>query len=207
MKLILIPAVLLALLPAAPVRFESDGVRVGDDVVTGKAISLKSAGTLPILVSGSTLENLSSANQALEVAILDKTVLLDVGIRLDRQGEGYRLSTHGPAFSVESGGKSITGPDALSFKVTDKGFDFGKQGTLEGSSLTAKVAAKLQAQPQDPPPIPQTDFTRRRRPSEENRPGGIMRRVFGVGDSTIWSEAGDGTSIRMLEHVTPTGSR
>jgi hypothetical protein len=206
MKLILIPAVLMALLPAAPVRFESDGVRVGDDVVTEKAISLKSAGALPILVSGSTLENLSSTNQALEVAIADKSLLLDVGIRLDRQGEGYRLSTHGPAFSVEAGGKSIVGQEPVSFKVTDKGFDFGKQGTLEGFALTAKVALMVQATPQDPAPLPQTDFTRRRRPSEENRPPGIMRRVFGVGDPTLWSQAGESSSIRMLEHVTPTGS-
>jgi hypothetical protein len=206
MKLILIPAVLLALLPATPVRFESEGVRVGEEVVTERAISLKSAGALPILVSGSTLENLSSTNQALEVAIADKTVLLDVGIRLDRQGEGYRLSTHGPAFRVEAGGKSIAGQEPVTFKVTDKGFDFGKQGTLEGSVFTAKVAAKVLAETQDPAPLAPTDFSRRRRPTEENRPPGIMRRVFGVGDATIWSEAGEGTSIRMLEHVTPTGS-
>lgn len=201
MKLLLIPALLLAILPGAAVRFESDGVRVGDEVVSEKAISLKSAGQLPILVSGSTVENLSSTNQALEVAIAEKTVLLDVGIRLDRQGEGYRLSTHGPAFSVEAGGKTIAGRDAVSFKVTEKGFDFGAQGAFEGATLTAKIAAKALVQDPAAPPV---DLSRRRRSSDQARPDGLMRRVFANGDPFLWSEAADGQAVRMLLHVTPT---
>ena len=200
MKLILIPALLIAALPGTAVRFESDGVRIGNEVVSEKAISLKSAGQLPILVSGSTVENLSSANKALEVAIADKTLLLDVGIRLDRQGEGFRLSTHGPAFSVEAGGKSITGREPVSFKVTEKGFDFGAAGTLEGASLVAKIEAKVLIQ--DPAPQDPSVFRRFRSP--QNRPDGMMHRVFGGGDPREWNIAAGDEAIRMLGHVTPT---
>ena len=201
MKLILIPALLLAVLPGAAVRFESDGVRVGDEVVSEKAISLKSVGELPVLVSGTTVENLSSTNKALEVAIGDKAVLLDVGIRLDRQGEAYRLSTHGPAFSVESGGKSIAGQSPVSFKVTEKGFDFGAAGTLEGGSLAAKIEAKTLVQ--DPAPAPaQSSFRRARGP--QNRPDGLMRRAFDYRGPMVASEGADGQVLRMLGHVTPT---
>jgi hypothetical protein len=202
MKLMLIPALLLGVLPGATVRFESDGVRVGDEVVSGKAISLKTAGQLPVLVSGNTIENLSSANKALEVAIADKTVLLEVGIRLDRQGESYRISTHGPAFSVEAGGKSIAGTEPVSFKVTEKGFDFGAQGTLEGSSLAAKVEAKVFVQ--DPPPAPPLDMTRRTRASNQNRPEQLLRRIFSYQDPLVSAEGADGQATRMLKHVTPT---
>jgi len=204
MKLLIVPALFLLALPAAPVRFESDGVRVGDEVVTGKTIGLKSAGPLPILVSGSAVENLSSTGSALEVAIGDKTILLDVGIRLDRQGESYRLSSHGPAFSLSADGRTLDAQGAAAFKISDKGFDFGALGTLEGSSLSAKIASKVAVQ--DPPqPEPPTTLRGRTR-SQTSRPDGIMRRVFWNGDPTVTGEAADGHAIQMRVQVTPTGA-
>lgn len=204
MKLLIVPALLLLALPAAPVRFESDGVRVGDEVVIGKTIGLKSAGQLPILVSGSAVENLSSTGRPLEIALGDKTVLLDVGIRLDRQGEGYRLATHGPAFSLGAEGKSLAAQGAATFKVTDKGFDFGALGTLEGATLSATIASK--AAVQDPPQIePPTTFRSRTR-QQSTRPEVILRRIFGSGDPLVNGEAADGHAIQMRVQVTPTGA-
>jgi hypothetical protein len=205
MKLLLVPAILLLTLPGAAVRFESDGVRVGDEVVTAKTIGLKTSGELPILVSASTLENLSSSGRALEVAVDDKKVLLDVGIRMERQGEAYRLSTHGPAFSVEAGGKSIQLEGAAAFKVTERGFDFGKQGTLEGSALAAKVETKTVSQDPATQTEPPQTFRNRIR-QQSNRAMGIMQRVFANGDPTVMSEAADSQAIRMTLHVSPTGS-
>jgi hypothetical protein len=203
MKLMLIPALLLAVVPGPSVRFESDGIRVGEEVVSGKAISLKSAGQLPILVSGSTIENLSSANKVLEVAVADKTVMLEVGVRLDRQGESYRLSTHGMPFSVEGKSGSIAAEDAVSFKVTEAGFDFGKEGVLAGSTLTAKVVAKKEAV-QDPP-APQMDFSKRGPRSQQSRADNLKVRVFRHYDPTVSEEAADSVSLRMRAQVTPTG--
>lgn len=202
MKLVILGALLVALVPGPAVRFESDGVRLGDEVVSGRSITLKSAGEVPVLISGSAVENLSSTNKALEVALDGKSVLLDVGIRLDRQGEGYRLSTHGAAFSVASGEKSLAAAEPIAFKVTEKGFDFGKAGSLEGSVLTAKIAAKLVAQ--DPATPPSYTPSGRGPRSQTVRANGIMHRVFGQGDPTVTSQRADGHSIQMLGDATPT---
>ena len=53
-----IPALLLATASGSTiaVRMESDGVRVGSDLVTGASVSLKEAGATPLLVSGSIVE-------------------------------------------------------------------------------------------------------------------------------------------------------
>ncbi len=204
MKLLIVPALILLALPAAPVRFESDGIRVGDEVVTGKTIGLKIAGQLPILVSGSAVENLSSTGSALEVALGDKTVLLDVGIRLDRQGEAYRLSTHGPAFALGANGKTLAPQGAATFKVTDKGFDFGTLGMLEGSALSATIASKIAVQ--DPPQVETPAPFRTRTRQQSERSGVIWRRVFWNGDPFITGETADGHAIRMRAQVSPTGA-
>jgi hypothetical protein len=205
MKLLLVPVILFLALPRAAVRFESDGVRVGDEVVTGKLIGLKTSGELPILVSSSTIENLSSSGRSLEVAVDDKKVLLEVGVRMERQGEAYRLSTHGPAFAVSAGGRSLELEGAASFKVTGKGFDFGKQGVLEGSELAAKVALVAQDAPATPQTEPPTNYRSRSR-QQSNRATGLLHRVFANGDPTVSSEAADSQAIKMLLHVSPTGS-
>lgn len=204
MKLLIIPALLLLVLPAPTVRFESDGVRVGDEVVTGKAIGLRNAGQLPILVSGNIVENLSSTGSALEVALDGKKVLLDVGVRLDRQGEGYRLSSHGPSFKVDVDGKSVATEASVAFKVSEKGFDFGKLGTFEGSILGSKIAAK--AAVQDPPPAGEPSPLRSRSRSQTSRADGILHRVFWNGDPSITAEGADGHTLQMMSQVTPTGS-
>ena len=204
MKLLAVPAILLALLPgSAPVRFEAGGVRVGNDLVSEKIISLKTAGELPILVSGSTLENLSSTNKALEVAIGDKSVLLDVGLRLDRQGEGYRLSTHGPSFTLEAGGKTLTSREAASFKVTEKGFDFGALGALEGGSLAAKIATVLVLDPRTPSD-PAGALGRVVHALPPIRPPDHPTLRFGQGNPSTWSQSSEYQNRQMLEHVSKT---
>lgn len=203
MKILFVPAIMLLALPGTTVRFESDGIRVGDEVVSGKTIGLKTSGDLPILVSGTMLENLSSSGRALEVAVDSKKVLLDVGLRMERQGEGYKLATHGPSFSVEAGGKTILLESEAGFKVTEKGFDFGKQGTLEGSELVAKVSA-VRAIQEPSTTEPPTSYRSRTR-QQANRAQGLMQLVFGF-DPTVSSEAADSQAIRDVVHVSPVGS-
>ncbi len=138
MKLLLIPALLLATAGPA-VQFEADGVRVGSELVTGSAVSLKESGALPLLVSGSVVESLSG--ETLAVSLGDKQIDLGTGLRLARTADGYRLSTHGMPFTLAAGGVTLTSERAASFKVTENGFDFVALGTLSGSSITAKVLA------------------------------------------------------------------
>lgn len=144
MKLTLAAALLLAGLagPTAPVRFEAEGVRVGSDLVTGPAVTLKES----LLVSGSAVESLSG--ETLSVALGDKRVELGSGLRLARTAEGFRLTSHATAFKVEASGVTLEAAREAAFKVTEKGFDFGALGTLEGASFAARVTAVAAAEPQ-----------------------------------------------------------
>jgi hypothetical protein len=203
MKLLLLPALLLAATgPTAPVRFEADGVRVGSDFVTGAAVSLKEAGTLPLLVSGSVVESLSG--EVLAVDLGEKQVQLGAGLRLTRTAEGYRLSTHGMPISLTAGDMSLTTDRAASFKITEKGFDFGTLGTLDGASFAAKVlvatapVAALEVVSGDDGVSPEKS-TRQGRIR-------IFRRVFSNGDPMNSANAASGVSIRMIPRVTPDGA-
>lgn len=202
MKLLLIPAIVLGMVGApAEVRFEADGVRVGSELVTGVAVSLKEAGTHPLLVSGSVVESLSG--ETLAVSLGEKQFQLGAGLRLTRTADGYRLSTHGMPFSLTAGDASLTSDRAASFKVTEKGFDFGALGALDGNlvvarvlAATAPVAAALQ----------QTDGVS---PEKTSRQGRVrtFRRLFGPGmDPTIPANAAGGVAVRQIVRVTPDGS-
>ncbi len=196
MKLIVLPAILLLAAPNA-VRFETEGVRVGTELITAKDLGLKEAGSLPVLVSGSAVENLSATGGALSVALPgDRSVALAVGVRLERTAEGFRLTTHGPSLLLEAGGKTLAGEAAASFKVTEKGFDFGALGALEGAALAAK-AALPQAGQQPPYQQPQR-FGRGRAPQ--------MRFVFGGHDPLTAGEFAGSNALRQLIQVTPTGA-
>jgi hypothetical protein len=199
MKLLLIPALLLAAAGPA-VRFEADGVRVGSELVTGTAVSLKESGALPLLVSGSVVESLSG--ETLSVSLGDKQVELGSGLRLARVADGYRLSTHGMPFTLAAGDVTLTSDHAASFKVTDKGFDFGALGTLNGSSFTAKAlatktpAAALTAPAQEKVSPERSGAQVRLR---------IFRRVFETDPLNAANAAGS-PAVLMIPRVTPDGA-
>jgi hypothetical protein len=204
MKLLLIPALLLATTagPTIAVRMESDGVRVGSELVTGASVSLKEAG-VPLLVSGSVVESLSG--ETLAVSLGEKQVALGAGLRLTRTAEGYALSTHGLSFTVESAGKTLTADRSASFKVTEKGFDFGALGILDGASFAAKVAgataapavSALAAQEGEGLVSPERD-TRRGRSKTQ-------RRLYSV-DPLAGAEAASSIAVRQIPRATPEGA-
>ena len=203
MKLLLIPALLLAVTgPSAPVRFEADGVRVGSDLVTGVAVSLKEAGALPLLVSGSVVESLSG--EILAVDLGDKQVQLGAGLRLTRTAEGYRLSTHGMPISLTAGSSTLTTDHAAAFKITEKGFDFGALGTLEGTTFAAKVLAATAPATAEVATQTQDGVS----PEKSSRQGRIrlFRRIFSFGDPNNPANAASGVAVRMIPRVTPDGA-
>jgi hypothetical protein len=201
MKLLLIPALVLATVGSpTPVRFEADGIRVGADLVTGAAVNLKDAGSLPLLVSGSIVESLSG--DSLTVELDGKQLVLGAGLRLARTDGGYLLSTHGMPFTLTAGEMTLTTDRSASFKLTEKGFDFGALGTLDGLSVAAKVVAAVQSTPAP------TSGQERVSPEKSNRnPRSlIMRRVFSNGDPLAPANAASGYSVRMIPRVTPDGA-
>lgn len=198
MKLLLIPALLLATAgPSVAVRFEADGVRVGSELVTGAAVSLRESGALPLLVSGSVVESLSG--ETLAVALGDKQAQIGAGLRLARTADGFVLSTHGTAFTIEADGKSLRAERSAAFKVTEKGFDFGALGMVEAASFAAKVV--VAAAPAAALTVPQDAVSpekAERQGLEKNR-----RRVFGSVDPTVAASSASSVAVRQIPRVTP----
>lgn len=201
MKLLLIPALLLA--TAGPtVEFKADGVKVGSELVTGSAVSLKESGALPLLVSGSVVESLSG--ETLAVSLDGKQVDLGSGLRLARTADGFRLSTHGMPFTLAAGSTTLTSERAADFKVTEKGFDFGALGTLEGTSFAAKVLASKTPAAALTAPAKQ-DVSPERASSGATRPK-TFRRLF---ESDPLNPAYSALAPGWLQHipvVTPDGA-
>jgi hypothetical protein len=202
MKLLLIPALLLATTaaPGIAVRMESDGVRVGSELVTGGTLSLKEAG-VPLLVSGSVVESLSG--ETLTIALGEKELALGAGLRLARTAEGFALSTHGMSFTLEADGKTLTAERSASFKVTEKGFDFGALGTLEGASFAAKVTSATAA-PAVAVSAQQNDGVSPEKPTRHGR-AMSTRRLFST-DPLVSGEAAGSIAVRMIPRVTPEGA-
>jgi len=204
MKLLLIPALLLATAtgPDIAVRMESDGVRVGSELVTGAAVSLKEAG-VPLLVSGSIIESLSG--ETLAVSLGEKQVTLGAGLRLARTADGFALSTHGMSFTVESAGKTLTADRSASFKVTEKGFDFGSLGTLDGAALAAKVASATVAPAVSLPAAQEGEGIVSPERSTRHGRAKIFRRLYSV-DPLVGGEAASSIAVRQIPRATPEGA-
>jgi hypothetical protein len=196
MKLMLIAVLLFGAVaaPGAAVRFESDGVRVGSELVTGSAISLKET----LLVSGSVVESLSG--ESLAVALDGRQVVLGAGLRLARTADGYTLSTHGMRFTVEGSGVALAAERTASFKVTEKGFDFGALGAIEGASFAAKVAA---APAVEPAAAQEVQIS----PEKSSRLGRtrVIRRLFSTDPLNAGNAAGS-ISVRQIGRVSPNGA-
>jgi hypothetical protein len=145
MKLMLISVVALAFVPSPDVRFEAGGVVVGSEMITGSGLTLRESR----LVSGSVVENLAVG--ALTVGLGDRQLLLEAGLRLTRTADGFQLSSHGVPFRVTAGGRTLSADRVAAFKLTDKGFDFGALGALEGLTFAARVTPE--ASPREKSPI------------------------------------------------------
>jgi hypothetical protein len=198
MKLTLIPALLLAAFAGAPaaIRFEAEGVRVGSELVTGATVSLKESGATPLLVSGAAVESLSG--ESLAVSLGAAQVELGAGLRLARTADGFRLSTHGMAFKVEASGKVLDADREVSFKVTEKGFDFGALGALEGTSFAARVtAAAAPAVAADPQEVQIS-------PAKSSRQGRklTIRRLYPT-DPLLGANAAMSVPLRQIGRVSP----
>jgi hypothetical protein len=197
MKLTLVAVLLLAAVgaPEASVRFETDGVRVGSELVTGATVNLKES----LLVSGSVIESLSG--DSLAVAIEGKQIVLGAGLRLARTSDGYSLTTHGMRFTLEASGATLAADRAAAFKVTGKGFDFGALGTLDGATLAARVTAETTAVVAEP--AQQVEIS----PEKPVRQGRakVIRRLYPA-DPLINGQAANSISVRQIPRVTPDGA-
>lgn len=198
MKLVLSALALLALAaPAAPVRYEAGGIRVGGDFVTGASLQVKGLDAATLLVSGSSVESLG---QAVDVALdAAHSLNLRAGLRLERAAQGFLLRSHGPALVVEAAGVALRGSASVPFTLTPTGFDFGALGTLEGAAFTATTEAPAL---QDGPVVsPEREMLRRR----ATRAGQKVR-VFRGQSATVPSAGADREVLTSLIQLSIDGS-
>ena len=193
-------ALLLTVGSEAPVRIEADGIRVGAELVSGPALLIKGE-SAPLLVSGSVVESLGApVTVALDAT---RTLTLDAGVRLTRTAAGFALGTHGPSLLLHVAGRTIAADSALSFSLTDKGYDLGALGAFEAATLKVGLAAPAAApavaadtRRQDP-----VSPARRRRTQINSN-----RRFVYVGDPTVAGAAASFFVLSELSRLSPDGS-
>ena len=76
-----------------PVRFTAEGVRIGDTLVQGAILELKSEGGTAMLASGASVEPLVSPLE-IEVAV-GRSLIVEPGIRAGRVDGAVQLVSHG----------------------------------------------------------------------------------------------------------------
>ena len=202
MKAAALVAMLLSSGPA--VRFEADGVRVGDALVTGAALQLRDAAGVSVLASGSAVEPLAAA---LEIeAAPGLRLVLEPGVRAERKGDAVVLSTHGKR-TIVLGELALESPVTL--VPADGAWKAGE------TVLAAPVRARLQEQDPDAnleslrKAARKIQQTREARPEArerlERRTKPRSRRVFGE-DPFVAAEAVDSQTLRfIIPLVSPAG--
>ncbi len=195
----------LCLLSSAPaVRFEPDGVRMGDVLVQGAVLQLKDAGGVSVLVSGSVVEPLAAE---LEIeAAPSRTLILEPGIRAQKKGDEVVLSTHGRR-RILLGDLALESP--VSLKPTADGW-------MAGEAALGAAALRVRRQGQDPDTNLGSlrEAARRVQQGREGRPEVRRavqkrvrprnRRVFSE-DPTVTAEVVDSPTLRFLPLLSPAG--
>lgn len=196
----LIAVAVLALLAFRPdVRFEGEGIRIGDALVQGTVLELKGSGAAPLLASGSTIEPLSACIDV-EVAP-ERTLTLEPGVRVTRVEGGYRFSTHeNRKIRFASSGGTITAACPVVAAVTAEGWMLGDQ-KLVGPALRAGVEKQDE----------ESNLDRMKQSADRMRSGAVPKlstrqnRLF-RGNPLDSGQAANSTSLRMIPQVSPSGA-
>ncbi len=199
MKLLAVAALVL-LAPRADVRFEQDGVRVGDALIQGSVLELKGAGAASLLASGSCVEALVAP---LDVEVASgKSLIVEPGLRLNREDDGYRLSAHGHRkIRLEASGARLLAEGPIRVVATEKGWIVGET-TLAGASLRAGLQGQDDAS---------QNLDRMLQAKEKMSTSGIPKlssraaRLF-RGDPLAGGEAADSVTVRLITQVSPSGA-
>jgi len=193
-------AALLFLAPPAEVRFEKDGLRVGDALVQGSVLELKGVGTSALLASGSSLEALSSS---VEVGIsADRTLTLEPGLRVSREADGYRFVAHADRrIRFTAAGETIVAVGAVRVTPTAEGWKVGDLA-LEGTTLRAGLQAQDDTK---------DNLDRMLQAKDKMNTGGVPRlstrtaRLF-HGSPLTSGQAADSINVRLIPQVSPSGA-
>ncbi len=183
---------LALLLAGGDARFEAAGVRIGDLLVSGDVLELRTGA----LVSGRVLEALAAP---LRVEAGDGLVLvLEPGVRAAREAGGIRLSAHAPARLRVA---EAVGENVLVERTADG-------WAVAGRALAGDVRVSLQGQQDDPDALlrrGEPAAQKMRESSQRVRPP-ALRRVFPGGSPFVGGQAADSHAIRQLAQLSLSGS-
>jgi hypothetical protein len=195
---ILALASLVLLAPRADVRFERDGVRVGESVLRGGLLELQGAGGVTFLASGSSVEALATAVEV-EVAP-DRRLVLEPGLRVTREEAGYRVAAHADRkIRFEAGAERLLIAGPVRIATTAEGWKIG-DASLAGVSLKAGLQ-----QDDTKDNLDRMLQAKDRMATSPAKPTTKMPRLF-RGDPMTGAQAADSLSVRTLIQVSPSGA-
>jgi hypothetical protein len=190
-------AALVLLAPKADIRFETDGLRVGDALVKGNVLELKGVGSAVLLASGSSVEALASS---LEIDLAaERTLALEPGIRVARVDGGYRFTAHrNGAIRFSASDESIAVPGPALVAVTAEGWQVGDR-KLAGRKLQAGLPTQDDAE---------SNLDKMLKSKDKMQGAGVPKlstrtnRLF-RGDPLASGQAANGVSLRQIPRVSP----
>jgi len=202
MILKLIALASLGFLASHPVvRFEGDGVRIGDALVRGDVLELRSAGAAALLASGSALEALTET-LPVEIAA-GRQLLLEPGLRITRVDGGVRVAAHGNrGIKFAAGAEIVLSTSQVLVTATPEGWTIGDQ-KLAGPALRAGLQSQDDVD---------SNLDKMKDPSEKLRASSVPKlserkwRVFSWGSPLTGAQAADSNSVRTIDRVSPSGA-
>ncbi len=194
MKLLAL-APLLLLAPGPDVRFEKDGVRIGDALVQGAVVELQSG----LLASGSSVEALTSA---LDVRIADgRSLTLEPGLRVSRVDGVFRVAAHeGRKIRFAASGETFFAAGPVEVSVTAEGWSVGER-VVPGSSLRAG----LERQDEESNLDKMLKDKEKMRGSTLPRLASRTTRLY-RGDPLSNENGASSVSVRQIPQVSPSGA-
>jgi hypothetical protein len=187
--------ILLLALLGPDARFEADGLRMGDVLLRGPLLELRSGA----LVSGQVVEPLEAA---VGVGFDGLRLILEPGVRVTRDVGGFRLSAHAPAtLRMSTAADSWPAGETARLARGEAGW------TLDGRALPGEV--RVQARPQDDPDAAlraMQESARRLRESGQRVRLPLRRRVFSGYNPFIAGHAARSEAVRRrLAEVSLSG--
>jgi len=192
---LLATVVLVLLVPGADVRFEKDGVRVGDALVQGAVVELQNG----LLASGSSVEALVSA---VDIQVADgRTLTVEPGVRVSRADGRYRIAAYEGRrirFAGTEGAFVASGP--VEVAATAEGWTVGEH-VFPGSALRAGLERQDEELNLDKMLKAKEKIKGPATPSPSTRTVRNFR-----GDPLDSNQAASSISVRQIPQVSPSGA-
>lgn len=196
MKLTALAALVLA---GTDVRLETAGVRIGDALVQGQVLEVRSSAAGALLASGSSIEPLASS---LDVQIsAERTLTLEPGVRVTRTEGGCRISTHDARpIRLAAADETFLASGPVEVVVTADGWLVGDRA-IAGAALRAGLGRQDE----------ESNLNKMLQEKDKMRGTTVPRLSTRThrryrGNPLTNSNAADSVSVRQITQISPSGA-